>query len=190
MARKVDWEKIKTEYITGDISQDKLAKKYGVSRNILQTRAQKEKWTDERAKHRENVVKKAVQKAENRQASVYAKELTLLGKLEKHLDKALSDVDQFNRHIVSEGIGEGQSVTEERVYSKADMRALADAAKTLQLVEKMKKSMNNILSIEQQEQMAIARARLEIEQKKAEMAENHDAEIIVRFESEDDDWSG
>ena len=190
MARKVDWEKIKTEYITGDISQNDLAKKYKVSRSTLQTRARKEHWHDKKLKSKAKVVEKAVQKAENRQANVYAKELTLLNKLEEHLDKALSDVDQFNRHIVSEGIGEGMSVTEERLYSKADMRALADAAKTLQLVEKMKKSMNNILSLEQQEQMAIARAKLELERKKAEIAEHQDTEITVRFSDDAEEWSG
>lgn len=190
MARKVDWEKIKTEYITGNISYRKLAEKYKIALTTLTSRAKKEKWYDEKLKSKDRIVRKAVQKAENRQANVYAKELTLLNKLESHLDKALSDVDQFNRHIVSEGIGEGMSVTEERLYSKADMRALADAAKTLQLVEKMKKSMNNILSLEQQEQMAIARAKLELERKKAEIAEHQDTEITVRFSDDAEEWSG
>ena len=138
MARKVNWEKIKTEYITGDISQRKLAEKYGVPRGTLQAHANREKWSDLRKKSKANVVKTAVKKAEAKQAKVASKELTLLDKIEKHLDRAISDVDQFNRYIVTEQIGHGMTETSEQMYSKADMKALKDAMQVLAMVEKMK----------------------------------------------------
>lgn len=139
MARKVNWEQIKTEYITTDISQRNLAEKYGIARSTLQFRANKEKWFDLRQKSKAKAVKKAVQKAETKQANVLAKELTLLDKLERHLDKALSDAEQFNRHIVTEGVGKGATETTEQIFSKADMRALKDAAQVLTMIEKIKK---------------------------------------------------
>lgn len=43
-----DWEKIKTEYITGDISLRKLADKYGINQARLLSRANREKWADEK----------------------------------------------------------------------------------------------------------------------------------------------
>ena len=109
MARKVNWEKIKTEYITGDISQRKLAEKYGVPYSTLRDRARKDTWFKQRKKSRQKVVSKSVQKVEAKQVQVATKELTLLDKIEKHLDRAISDVDQFNRYIVTEQVGHGMT---------------------------------------------------------------------------------
>lgn len=138
MARKVNWEQIKTEYVTGDISYRKLAEKYGVSRATLQLRAKREEWFNQREKLRAKVMAKAIQKSEAKQVRVACKELTLLDKIEKHLDRAISDVDQFNRYVVQEQIGHGQTETTEQIYGKADMRALKDAMQVLSMVEKMK----------------------------------------------------
>lgn len=138
MARKVNWEKIKTEYITGDISQQKLAIKYGVAVTTLKSRAQREHWYRDRESSRSKVVQKAVRKVETKQAKVASKELTLLDKIERHLDRAISDVDQFNRYIVTEQVGHGMTETSEQMYSKADMKALKDAMQVLAMVEKMK----------------------------------------------------
>lgn len=138
MARKVNWEKIKTEYITGDISQRKLAEKYGVPYSTLRDRARKDTWFKQRKKSREKVVSKSVQKVEAKQVQVATKELTLLDKIERHLDRAISDVDQFNRYIVTEQVGHGMTETSEQMYSKADMKALKDAMQVLAMVEKMK----------------------------------------------------
>ena len=138
MARKVNWEKIKTEYITGDISQRKLAEKYGVPYSTLRDRARKDTWFKQRKKSRQKVVSKSVQKVEAKQVQVATKELTLLDKIERHLDRAISDVDQFNRYIVTEQIGHGMTETSEQMYSKADMKALKDAVQVLATIEKMK----------------------------------------------------
>lgn len=138
MNRKVNWENIKTEYITSDISQRKLAEKYGVPYSTLRDRARKGAWFKDRKKSRQKVVSKSVQKVEAKQIRIATKELTLLDKIEQHLDRAISDVDQFNRYIIQEQIGHGQTETIEQVYSKADMRALKDAMQVLTMVEKMK----------------------------------------------------
>jgi len=138
MARKVNWEQIKTEYITTDISQRKLAEKYDVPFTTLKYRAAREEWFKARQKHKDRVITKATQKAEAKQVRVACKELTLLDKIEKHLDRAISDVDQFNRYVVQEQIGHGQTETTEQIYGKADMRALKDAMQVLTMVEKMK----------------------------------------------------
>ncbi len=62
----VDWLKIKTEYINGNISYRKLAEKYGIPFPTLRDRATGEKWSDQRNKHRERVVTKTEQKAEEK----------------------------------------------------------------------------------------------------------------------------
>lgn len=138
MARKANWEKIKTEYITTDISQRKLAEKYGVPYPTLKYRAERDEWFKARKKHKSRVVAKSTQKAEAKQIRIATKELTLLDKIEKHLDRAISDVDQFNRYIVTEQVGHGMTETSEQLFDKVDMRALKDAVQTLTMVEKMK----------------------------------------------------
>lgn len=59
----VDWLKIKTEYINGDISYRKIAEKYGVPFPTLRDRAVGEKWSEQRNKQRNAVVTQTVQKA-------------------------------------------------------------------------------------------------------------------------------
>lgn len=46
----MDWKKIKKEYIKGGISQRKLAEKHGISYGTLRKVAEKENWTELRAK--------------------------------------------------------------------------------------------------------------------------------------------
>lgn len=52
------WDKIKTEYLAGGISQQALAEEYGISYKTLRDRARKEKWTELRAKTREKTGEK------------------------------------------------------------------------------------------------------------------------------------
>lgn len=49
---KVNWEKIKNEYITdSSTSYEKLAVKYGITKTAISNRAKKEKWVEERERN-------------------------------------------------------------------------------------------------------------------------------------------
>lgn len=61
--KRIDWRKIRAEYIGGGISQKKIADKYGVSYDTLIKRANKEGWATERAKAYNETAKKAQEKA-------------------------------------------------------------------------------------------------------------------------------
>ena len=50
-ARVADWEAIRREYVSTDISTRALAEKHGVPYGTLQKRSAKEKWADERVKY-------------------------------------------------------------------------------------------------------------------------------------------
>lgn len=58
MRDDVDWKKLRKEYIESDISQAKLAAKYGVPDKTLRSRAQRERWSAQRAEFRANLSKK------------------------------------------------------------------------------------------------------------------------------------
>ena len=94
--KKADWNAIKAEYIGGEISQDKLAKKYGVAYATLRDRAQKEKWTDARQEARRKGVKKAAEKAAQKTADAAAQNAVKLekarGLLIDHILRAIENM--------------------------------------------------------------------------------------------------
>ena len=84
---EINWIEVRTEYITTLTSYRKLADKYGVSFRTLSERAKQEGWRDARAAFRENLVTKAVQKAENRQAD-------RMSRIDKAADRLLSKIER------------------------------------------------------------------------------------------------
>ena len=55
-----NWKKIKTEYITTDVSLRKLAAKHNVGESTLFARASKEKWVEQREQHQSKTVAKTL----------------------------------------------------------------------------------------------------------------------------------
>ena len=175
MARKVNWEKIKTEYITGNISQAKLAKKHGVCSSTLKRTAGKEKWTAERDAYRTEVVKKASRKIGDEQAEKIKEMLLTAAAMANVIDGALDDPKQFNRYIVNEGLGDGFTEYTEKIFDKVDFRALKDASAALQTVVKIQKDILAMDRIVDQEK----RERLEIDRSKANFVDEDDNETGV-----------
>ena len=62
---KPDWAKIRAEYITGGISQRKLAAKYGVSETTLMKKAAAENWSKLKKETDSKSIAKAQQKTAN-----------------------------------------------------------------------------------------------------------------------------
>ena len=52
MAKNIDWEKVRMEYISGAESYSDISKRLGVSRATLSNRAIDQGWADEREKYR------------------------------------------------------------------------------------------------------------------------------------------
>ncbi len=72
MSTKIDWTKIETEYVTQNISQIKLSKKYKISRSTIQDRCKKGDWTSKREKYHTEIARKSVQKAVEKDSEFYA----------------------------------------------------------------------------------------------------------------------
>ncbi len=187
--KQFDWAQIKMEYITGNIGQKALAKKHGVSLCVLQKYAVKENWVEEKRKYALKVVEKAVQKEVNRQANALAKELQAADKMSDVILKALGDDKQFNRWIVTEG-GDGWTVTDEKVFEKVDMRSMKDAVATLKMIEQLKRSVQGLLTLQEETQRDIALRKIALEEKKAAAEENTDTTVTIRFEGDElKEWS-
>lgn len=61
MAINADWLKIQNEYITTEISQRDIAKKYGISWNTLSKRANREEWARKRKEYYDKSAKRSQQ---------------------------------------------------------------------------------------------------------------------------------
>lgn len=60
---KIDWPSVKKKYVTGQMSQEALAKSVGVSCTTLSHRAVKEGWREQREAYRNKRAEKAIEAA-------------------------------------------------------------------------------------------------------------------------------
>ena len=192
-----DWTKLKTEYVTSDISLRKLAEKYGIRRATVEQHSKDEGWVAARKKHVASVGAKASAKIATKQANALAKELAIADKISNVLQKALDDAEQFNRYVVETRTQSGDAMiqeTEERVFQKVDMRALKDAASALKMVEEMKRSMANIMKPEQINREKREARKLELEEERLNIQKDQldlskpDKDIRVIIEGYEEGW--
>ncbi len=103
MREDVDWKKLRKEYISGDISQKKLAAKYGVPEKTLLSRANREKWGRQRDEFREELGKKLAGVL----SEEYFKEINASAqKLLKDLNRARKDLTKDPIVVTEKGVNE------------------------------------------------------------------------------------
>ena len=133
----IDWNAIRAEYIGGGTSYRKLAKKYGVSINVLSPRAAVEGWVNMRKEAETKATAKALQKTANiaaDNATIAARIRTkLLLKLEKEIDK-LPDLigSEHSTGIVEYGKNQNTGAKQRKeVVTAYKLRDLSAAYKDL-----------------------------------------------------------
>ena len=192
-----DWDKIRTEYITSDLSLKDISEKYGVQQRLVNTKSAEQGWVDQRKKYNAKVVEKAVNKVATKRANQLAKELAIADNISNVLKKALDDAEQFNRYIIDTTTrvdGTEIRTSEEKTFEKVDMRALKDAAAALRLVEEMKRSMAGILRVEEINRNRREEKRLKLEEEKLQLqkeqteARKPDTDIRVVITGFEEGW--
>ena len=185
--RKIDWEAIKTEYVTGDISLKGLMDKHKVSYEKLAKHSKEEKWVKARKDYRLRVVSKAVSKSCNKRAKELEGLTDIAYNLKSTLLKASKDPDQFNRHLVQ--VAHGKDIdTEERVYDKLDMRAVKDMMQSVKYLEGIIRSLENIPTEAEMQRLQLEREKFEMEKEKwerekAEQSQAHEVRVV--FDTDD-----
>ena len=86
-----DWLKIKSEYVSGNISYRKLAEKHGVSFNTLKDHAMEEKWKECREKQYHKTTTKTQQKAEEKISDALSDEAALKVQIRAGLFRLAAD---------------------------------------------------------------------------------------------------
>lgn len=192
MAKKIDWDAIKTEYITSDISINGIVKKYHVHKGDVGKRCKDEGWVKLRKDYKTRAVMKAVTKSCTKRANELSKVLDSSYMIRDKIQDALKDPEQFNRWLVQYGTGKGVYDTEERVYQKLDTKAIKEMTGALKAVEGLIRSLNNIPTEAEMQRLKIERERFEIEkerweQEKAEANQAHEVRVV--FEDDLDGWT-
>ena len=194
---KYDWDKLRTEYITSDLSLKDISDKYGVSQRLVNTKSAEQGWVEQRKEYNAKVVEKAVNKVAAKRANQLAKELAIADNISNVLKKALEDAEQFNRYIIDTTTrvdGTEIRTSEEKTFEKVDMRALKDAAAALRLVEEMKRSMAGILRVEEINRNRREEKRLRLEEEKLQLqkdqteARKPDTDIKVVITGYEQGW--
>lgn len=185
---EIDWTAIKTEYITTGINQRELAEKHHIGRSRLTDRCRNEGWVQKRKEYQERCVVKASQKVGNKEVNRLARLMDATSKAIGVAMEAFEDDKQFNRYIISEGIGGGATETEERIYSKVDTKALKDLTGVLKDLTALMRDFYNIPTAAQAEAQRIAAERLELEKRKAD-ADSTDDGIQVVISGEAEEWA-
>lgn len=181
----LDWDALRTEYVTTEISLSKLAEKHGVTKGALGMRCSKEKWVEERKRYKNGVITKTIRKHQEQDVKRLCK---LMDATEKLIDislRAINDEQQYNRFIVTEGIGEGMSETSEKIFQKVDTRALKDTVAVLKDLTSMVRDFYDVPTAAQREQRDINLARLKLDEQKASAGETSgNITIVVSKDSE------
>lgn len=198
-----NWEEIKTEYITTDISQRALAKKYGVSASQIARHSKAESWVDERERHKSKTLAKTLDKVSTKEAGRLARLIDATNNAVEVAVKAFEDEQQLNRYLVTRKEVYSSPVldddgktfitekqwTEERTFSKVDTKALKDLTAVLKDLTGLMRDFYNIPTPAQEESQRIAAERLELDKRKVDADADADVNINVFLDGELDDWS-
>lgn len=192
MANKVDWRKIKAEYIRDpSTSHRSLAAKYCVSETIVSKRASAEGWAKARRDYSEKVVQAMLDEGARADAQTLARfSNAAVSALEK-VEAALSDKDQFYRYLVDPNKDEAEAgqTKAERVYKKMDTKALHELSSTLKELVGIFRNVNGVPEWGDKISAHIALQKLELERAR-DAAENSDADRHITVVFEDPNGEG
>lgn len=95
----MDWNKIRNEYINGNISYRKLADKHDISLSTLTKRAMQEKWNEKRTEQRKKieakVQQKTAEKIAEKESDLAANIYSAANELLRKLNIAIEQTDLF-----------------------------------------------------------------------------------------------
>ena len=176
---QADWEAIKADYLTGELSVKELAAKHGVSTNQIYKKVSSEGWKKTLQKIRQKTEEKVVARV----ARARARELDVIAssteKMAALLAKTVEELDA--------------QPTDKRLRNLKGLAATASAIETnLQTTMKLL----GIQTRAQEEAQRIARARLELDRRKQRYSESKDKEanapqkIVVEVQMTPEDMEG
>ena len=183
---KLDWIKIKSEYVTQNISYRKLADKYGVAYTTLANYARKDEWTKARDDYKIKTTSKVLERCMNIEARKETDKLRKMKssaeKLSDIIEKSLNDAEQFNRHIVQTKKKDGPTEewdAEERIYKKLDTRAIKDMTSAMKDLTSMLRNVYDLQTIQEIQSHKLAQDKLALDREKASLFDDDEDDTGV-----------
>lgn len=195
----MDWNKIKTEYVTSDTSYRLLAEKYGVSRVQIGNVGKKEGWVELRRQHLDSVLTKGLEKETEKAANRLARVNDLTDRLLDKIERAIMELDlqiarnvtktkviEYNNELqpdkpTKEIVEEKESV--EEISTIVDRKGLKQIASALRDIKEVQGFKSDADKAEQEARIANLR-------KLAEKDESKNEPIQVSMGEELEDYSG
>jgi hypothetical protein len=154
-----DWQKIKTEYITTQISYRALEKKYGINYKVIADKGKKEGWSQLRSQHRDKTLTKTLDTISNQQVDRAANLISVADQL---LAKVQDIIEMGSELLV--------------------------APQNLKHLSGVLKDIKDIQMIRSDADMREQEARIANLRKQAEKEDNQSKDVTITIEGGDPKW--
>lgn len=167
----MDWNQIKTEYVTGEATLEELAKAHGVSRSSIFRHSKEESWTKLREKHRRKVTANACARVGAKQGRKLASVIAATDRVAQELEEELRDPRVFHRHVGTEFDENGSSYITDRDLKALNTKAIRDITRSLRDLTAAIRDLYGIDTRREQVADALDEKRLALEERKVALAE-------------------
>lgn len=170
MAKRADWNKIKTEYITTDIVQRDLAKKYDVPYSTLRDRCRTDGWFEEKKRFRSKIVADAAKKIAKDKSEQLLDEYNIACGFIKLLEKSLENDDYTDAGTI-------------------DTQKVNQAANALAKFMEIKRIVKGHQTLQEKQAHELALRRLKLDEKRAQKDDSEEKEIKIVLSDEIKEWT-
>lgn len=192
-----DWQKIKTEYITTNISYRALEQKYGINYKVIADKGKKEGWSQLRSQHRDRTLTKALEADSKKTVDRLSRIQTAADRLLDKIEQAITELNiqlakethrekivEYNNaerpdKPTKEIVHETEKVVEcSSIVDRLGLKQIAAALKDIEDVQMLKSE------LDQREQ----EARIKNLQKQAEKDDSISKDVTITIEGGDPKW--
>lgn len=192
-----DWQKIKTEYITTNISYRALEQKYGINYKVIADKGKKEGWSQLRSQHRDKTLTKALEADSKKTVDRLSRIQTAADRLLDKIEQAITELNiqlakethkekvvEYNNpdrpdKPTKEIVHETEKILEfASIVDRQGLKQIAAALKDIEEVQMLKSE------LDQREQ----EARIANLRKQAEKEDDQSKDVTITIEGGDPAW--
>lgn len=175
---EINWDELKTLYVTTQLSLNDIAKQKGMKLHTIQQRSAKDGWVAARMAFRTQAVAQAVDTAVDNEANRLTKIINAANSMAAVIESVYSDPEQFQRHVVVDTVIDEEGgkgiLTVEKQFTAVNTKAIRDMTAAIKDMTLVLRNLHNLPTQAEAEAQRIAAERLKLEQRKVAMLENTD----------------
>jgi len=187
-----DWNSLKTEFVTGEVSLNELARSHGKSNGSVSEHAKKGDWFSERERFRKEVNEKAFARirddAVEEKVMLYTKTRESVYCIIDSIRLSLQDPKGLYRHLVQfeeeECTGDTRrrrKYSETPVFETINGRNVADIARAIKDLAYVGRTLDGIMDAAQEAKLQIEREKLELDKSKVGMADDQELDTGIAY---------